>query len=158
MSKKRKKPKRERNIFINLAMVEPKDPLSFGISDMLEERGLGHWVPTLKVIKSGMTKSLKGLQKATQQAPLNPHHVEIADIRSLFSNEKAKLLHTIKTRKPSSIYELVKISRRDFKAVRQDLSLLERFGLIRMIKDHTKQREKLKPELRVDKLNLSINL
>ena len=83
---------------------------------------------------------------------------EVAELRQLLSNEKAKLLHIIKTKQPASIYELAKILGRDFKAVRQDIRLLERFGLIELISSHKNGRELLRPVVDVDKLIINFNL
>ncbi|MEM4703041.1 MAG: hypothetical protein QXP53_00960 [Candidatus Pacearchaeota archaeon] len=134
-----------------------------GISGMLEQTPLASWVPAIKKIKSTVTesveevtKSIKDLRKAGPLAL--SQHIELSDIRALLSNEKARLLHLIKTKKPSSIYKLAKLSARDFKAVREDLRTLEKFGLIKMVKERTKAREKLKPVLQVNKLNLSISI
>jgi len=68
-------------------------------------------------------------------------------LRRLLSNEKARLLHTVKSRKPKSIYDLAKILQRDFKSVNDDVKLLERFGFIKMIPEKTGKRNRLKPVL-----------
>lgn len=86
---------------------------------------------------------------------------EISDVtllRSLLSNEKAKILHAIKIRQPNSLYELAKVVGRDFKSVRQDLILLEKFGFIEMIPIHKGKREKLKPVLAMDSLQITIEI
>ena len=86
---------------------------------------------------------------------------EISDIsmlRSLLSNEKARLLHVIKTKQPNSLYELAKILGRDFKSVRQDINVLEEFGFIEMIPLHKGKREKLKPLLVLDELKINIEI
>tara|TARA_Y100000310_G_scaffold330452_1_gene402101 strand:+ start:3308 stop:3667 length:360 start_codon:yes stop_codon:yes gene_type:complete len=83
---------------------------------------------------------------------------EIANLRRLLSNEKARILHTIKTKKPASIYELAKILGRDFKAVRQDIKLLEKFGFIELIASHKSGRERLRPLVDVDKVVINVNL
>jgi len=83
---------------------------------------------------------------------------EISVLRSLLSNEKARILHVIKTKQPNSIYELAKILGRDFKSVRQDITLLEEFGFIEMIPIHKGRREKLKPLLVLDTLEIKIEL
>ena len=57
----------------------------------------------------------------------------LSALRRLLSNEKARLLHTIKEENPGSIYGLAKILKRDFKSVSEDIKLLERFGFIDMI-------------------------
>lgn len=79
-------------------------------------------------------------------------------LKRLLSNEKARLLHVVKTKKPKSIYSLAKILGRDFKAVRNDITLLERFGFIDLIAEKKGKRERLKPEIVVDSINIVINL
>ena len=51
-------------------------------------------------------------------------------LRKLLSNEKARLMHVIKTKKPESIYDLAKILGRDFKSVSDDVKLLEKIGFL----------------------------
>jgi predicted transcriptional regulator len=82
----------------------------------------------------------------------------IASLRQLLSNEKARLLHTIKTKQPDSIYGLAKLLGRDFKAVRQDIRLLERFGFIELISSHKHGRERIRPVLDADQVVITINL
>jgi len=81
---------------------------------------------------------------------------EIGLLRSLLSNEKARIFHVIKTKQPNSLYELAKVLGRDFKSVRQDLSVLEKFGFVEMIPIHKGKREKLKPVLAFDVLEIKI--
>jgi len=83
---------------------------------------------------------------------------DIALLRSLLSNERARLLHTLKQKQPNSIYQLAKILGRDFKSVRQDISMLEKLGFIEMIPIHKGGREKLKPLLVADILDIKVNL
>ncbi|MBT3582899.1 HTH domain-containing protein [Candidatus Woesearchaeota archaeon] len=83
---------------------------------------------------------------------------EVATLRQLLSNEKAKLLHICKNKKPESIYELAKILGRDFKAVREDIRLLEKFGFIELISSHKQGRERLRPLVDADKVVITINL
>ena len=82
----------------------------------------------------------------------------ISNIRQLLSNEKARLLHVIKSKQPSSIYELAKLLGRDFKAVRQDIRLLEQFGLVELVSSNKNNRERLRPIVEADKINININL
>ncbi|UCD20647.1 MAG: hypothetical protein JSW08_02630 [archaeon] len=145
--------KREKNIFISLEHQDKKHESR--VKNLLEQSGLVAWVPALRRLRSGVTRGLSQIKQATPPA-LQP--IGISDVRSLFSNEKARLLHFIKTREPGSIYELAKLTGRDFKIVRQDLRLLEKFGLIKLAHQKTKHREKLKPLLQTRNLNLLINL
>jgi predicted transcriptional regulator len=83
---------------------------------------------------------------------------EVSLLRNLLSNEKARILHTIKVKKPSSLYGLAKLLGRDFKSVRQDIAVLEKFGFIEMLSIREGKREKLKPVLALDTLEIKINI
>jgi len=82
----------------------------------------------------------------------------IVALRKLLSNEKARILHTIKAKKPSSIYDLAKILKRDFKSVKDDINLLERFGFIDLIAEKTGKRERLRPILIVDSVHINVKV
>lgn len=82
----------------------------------------------------------------------------LAPLRSLLSNEKARIIHVIKTRNPRSIYDVAKLVNRDFKSVSEDIKLLEEFGLIDLIKEATGKRERLRPVAIVDVLKIDIIL
>jgi predicted transcriptional regulator len=82
----------------------------------------------------------------------------IGALRKLLSNEKARIMHTIKVKSPSSIYALAKILKRDFKSVNEDLKLLERFGFIDLIAEKSGKRERLKPILVVDSIHINIKV
>ncbi|MEK6897848.1 MAG: hypothetical protein AABX28_00655 [Nanoarchaeota archaeon] len=82
----------------------------------------------------------------------------ILALRQLLSNEKARILHTIKTQKPGSIYQLAKILKRGFKSVNDDIKLLERFGFIELTEERTKNRIRHRPEVVVDNLTINVKL
>ncbi len=77
-------------------------------------------------------------------------------LRQLLSNEKARLLHVIKTQNPSSIYDLAKKLGRGFKSVNDDIKLLERFGFVELVEEKTKNRVRHKPEIVVDKVTVNL--
>lgn len=79
-------------------------------------------------------------------------------LKRLLSNEKARILHVIKTQQPKSIYDLAKKLGRGFKPVNDDLKLLERFGFIEFIKETTKKRKRLKPVVVVDTITINIKV
>jgi len=79
-------------------------------------------------------------------------------LRQLLSNEKARILSVIKTRKPRSIYDLAKQLERGFKSVSDDVKLLERFGFIELIEEKTKKRIRHKPEIVVDTITIHVKL
>ena len=82
----------------------------------------------------------------------------LASLRKLLSNEKARILYTIKKEKPNSIYDLAKKVGRDFKSVNEDIKLLERFGFIDMVSEKTGKRERLRPILSTEKLVINIQI
>jgi predicted transcriptional regulator len=83
---------------------------------------------------------------------------QISKIRKLLSHEKVRLLYTIKHKKPASVYRLAKLLDRDFKAVRQDLRVLEDIGFIMVVKEKVKGRVRARPVLEFDKINFSIEI
>ena len=104
--------------------------------------------------KTGMFSSI--LNKFTGNQITS--QTEITNLRQLLSNEKAKLIHVIKTQNPDSIYELSRLLKRDFKAVRHDIKLLEQFGFVELLVSQKDGRERLKPIISVDKIIFTINL
>lgn len=82
----------------------------------------------------------------------------ILALRQLLSNEKARILDTIKQEKPISIYDLAKKLKRGFKSVNDDIKLLERFGFIELIEEHTKDRIRHRPVLVVDTVTIHIKI
>jgi len=83
---------------------------------------------------------------------------DISNLRQLLSNERARLIHIIKTKQPDSIYKLAKLLGRDFKSVRHDIRILEKFGVIELISSHKNGRELLKPIIDTDQIQIKINL
>lgn len=88
----------------------------------------------------------------------NERNSGVANLRQILSNEKARLLHICKTKNPESIYKLAKLLGRDFKAVRQDVKLLEKYGFIELISSHKHGRERLRPIVDADQVIITINI
>lgn len=82
----------------------------------------------------------------------------LASLRSLLTNEKARIIHIIKTRNPKSIYDVAKLVQRDFKSVSEDIKLLEEFGLIDLIVENTGKRKRLRPVVIIDNLKIDLIL
>ena len=107
---------------------------------------------TIKLKKGG-----RGFMSFLRPFSANPNNIQFSDVakfRQLLSNEKAKILYTLKEDKPDSIYELAKIVGRDFKSVRQDVRLLQHFGLVILKKSAKGKRKSLKPIINLDKLEV----
>lgn len=79
-------------------------------------------------------------------------------LRQLLSNEKARILHVIKTKQPISIYDLAKQLGRTFKSVSDDVKLLERFGFISLIEETTKKRKRLRPKIMIDTITINVKV
>ena len=82
----------------------------------------------------------------------------ILALRQLLSNEKARILHVIKTQKPGSIYELAKKLNRGFKAVNDDVKLLERFGFVELVHEKAGNRTKYRPVILVDTVTINLKI
>lgn len=82
----------------------------------------------------------------------------ILALRQLLNNEKARILHVIKTQKPTSLYDLAKKLGRGFKSVSDDIKLLERFGFIELVEEKTKNRIRHKPEIIIDTITIKIKI
>jgi len=82
----------------------------------------------------------------------------ILALRQVLSNEKARILHIIKAKKPKSIYDLAKQLDRGFKAVNDDIKLLKRFGFIELIEEKTKNRVRHRPEIIVDTITIHLKV
>lgn len=82
----------------------------------------------------------------------------LSALRAVLSNEKARILHYIKTKSPSSIYSLSKLLGRDFKSVSEDIKLLERFGFLELLSEKTGKRHRLKPVLSVDSIKIEVKI
>ncbi len=82
----------------------------------------------------------------------------LSSLRQILSKEKAKMLDAIKYKKPESIYRLAKILKRPFKAVRDDVKLLERFGFIELREEKTKRRIRHRPVIVVDEMVIHLKI
>ena len=76
-------------------------------------------------------------------------------MRKALTPKRLQLLHTIKEKRPQSVYELAKFVNRDLKNVTQDLAFLERLGLVGLKKTKDK-RAKTTPSVEYDKILLEI--
>jgi len=105
----------------------------------------------VNVNKGGFVSKLIGADKSHDFS-------DIKLLRNLLSNEKARILYTLKSKNPKSIYALAKFLGRDFKSVREDIKVLERFGFIEFHAEKTGKRESLKPVLIINKLQIIIDI
>jgi predicted transcriptional regulator len=83
---------------------------------------------------------------------------DIKLLRSLLSNEKARILYVLKHKKPKSMYALAKLLDRDFKSVRGDLLVLERFGFVSFFHEKKGNRSSLMPVLAADRIQIIVSV
>ena len=117
-------------------------------------------MPNTKIREITITES-KGAFNIFKKQKTSKKDYDFAGIlalRQLLSNEKARILHTIKTQKPASIYDLAKKLDRNFKSVNDDLKLLERFGFVELIEEKTKNRIRHKPIIVVDTITINLKI
>jgi len=76
-------------------------------------------------------------------------------LRKALTPKRLELMHIIKLRHPESIYELAQMVQRDAKNVTDDLHYLQELGVISLQHLHD-EREKIKPLLKTDRLQVEI--
>jgi len=86
------------------------------------------------------------------------NYSDLAVLRQLLTNEKARLLNTIKNKKPKSIYGLAKFLGRDFKTVKQDIDILKKFGFIEIIEEKQNNRTLHRPVLTTTTINIIVRI
>lgn len=104
------------------------------------------------------SKSAFSIFKKPQGSKKDYDFSGVLALRQLLSNEKSRILHTIKHQNPKSIYDLAKKLGRGFKSVNDDIKLLERFGFIELIEEKTKNRIRHKPEIIVDTITIHLKV
>ena len=77
-------------------------------------------------------------------------------MRKFITDERLRILKTIKKHHPQSIYELARILGRDTKNVSDDVHYLADMGLIEIEKAKTNGREKTTPVVNYEKILLEI--
>ncbi len=112
-------------------------------------------MPTRKIREVTIEES-KGVFSLLKSQPdkTNYDFSGISALRQLLSNEKARIIHTIKARNPTSIYDLAKKLGRTFKSVTRDLEILERFGFIGFKEEVINGRTRHKPFLIADQITV----
>lgn len=76
-------------------------------------------------------------------------------MRKVLTEKRMEMLHVIKEKHPSSVYELAKVLGRNLTNVTGDLSYLKELGLVDL-KRGRKDRKKTVPSVNYDKINLEI--
>lgn len=101
-------------------------------------------------------KRLQQGRRVRKQAGV--YFASLEAVRKVLTPERIKLLTLVRAHKPESIYELAKLASRDFKNVFDDLSLLERHGILRTRLWTGRERPRRVPEVSYDAIRLVIPL
>lgn len=80
---------------------------------------------------------------------------DLDTMRKILTDERLRILRTIKKESPQSIYELAKILQRDIKNTFDDVQFLAQMGLIELKKSQ-EGRERTTPQVKYDKILLEI--
>jgi len=79
----------------------------------------------------------------------------IGSMRKVLTEERLRVLRTVKKEQPASVYELAKSLKRDIKNTFNDVQFLARAGLLELKKTKA-GREKTTPLVNYDKISLEI--
>ena len=103
---------------------------------------------------------VKGVWKRLEKGESMKRHEGISfenteAMRKVLSEERLRILKTIKREHPKSIYELAKLLRRDIKNTFDDVQFLAQIGLVELKKTR-EGREKTTPKVNYDRILLEI--
>ncbi|GEM_PF-2762507 len=73
---------------------------------------------------------------------------DLKQMRSFLTTERLKLLHLIKEKRPSNIYQLAKLAEKDYATIYKNVQALQELGLIEMHEN--------KPQVNYEKISLEI--
>ena len=110
--------------------------------------------------KEDLFNEVKGVWKKLEKGESMKQHEGISfenteAMRKVLSEERLRILKTIKREHPKSIYELAKLLKRDIKNTFDDVQFLAQIGLVELKK--TKEgREKTTPKVNYDRILLEI--
>ncbi|MEM4181559.1 MAG: hypothetical protein QXX68_00125 [Candidatus Pacearchaeota archaeon] len=82
---------------------------------------------------------------------------DIAQLRKILSKERGRVLYFLKKEKISSIYQLSKLLKRDFKSVYSDLKMLEKFGIIEFFSEKKGKKDRLVPRILYDRIEFILS-
>ena len=110
--------------------------------------------------KGDLFNEVKGVWKKLEKRESVKRHEEISfenteTMRKILSEERLRILKTIKKEHPKSIYELAKLLKRDIKNTFDDVQFLAQMGLIELKKTR-EGREKTTPKVNYDRILLEI--
>lgn len=83
---------------------------------------------------------------------------DIDTMRKVLTPKRLELLKVIKHKKPTSVYALAKLTKRDAKSVNTDVGVLASLNMVKTKRSKTKRRESIQPQVTFDSIHLEITI
>jgi predicted transcriptional regulator len=109
----------------------------------------------IKDIFDDVKETVKKLEHGEKLKPVKEPEIYFTSFeafRKALTPKRLELLHTIRIKKPSSLHELARITKRDIKNIAEDVKYLERIGLL----EKKAENKKTTPIIKYDKIALEI--
>ena len=82
---------------------------------------------------------------------------DVKTLRSILTPARIELMHVIRVKNPESIYELAKMTNRKWRAVANDIEILNTAGLVELDK-REEPKEVVKPSVNFNKMNIGVSI
>ena len=116
----------------------------------------------IKTLHDGMQEFKEAFLAAQKRNPFKlkkeAYFTSLEGARNFLTPKRLELLHVVKQKNPTSLYELAKLAGRSFPSVVRDVNVLSRHGLIRLTPRAAAPRKKVHPEVLYDAINLWIGI
>ena len=113
-------------------------------------------IKSLKDVLSNAKEVMKKLERGEKVKRESGVYFEnLEAFRRALTERRLEMLHVIKEKHPSSVYQLAKMLDRDIKNVNVDLEYLREIGLVE-IKRSKEKRERVIPEVNYDVIELRV--
>ena len=110
----------------------------------------------IKSLDDALTEAGQVFEKIAQGKTIKKktsvYFSNIKEMRTVLTEKRLELLKTVKDKKPSSIYDLAKMLKRDLKNVIQDVEYLKELGIIEV----TETKDKKIPSVRYDMIAFEV--
>ena len=113
-------------------------------------------IKSLEDVLGNAREVMKRLERGEKVKKESGIYFENLDaFRRILTEKRLEMLHVIKEKHPSSVYQLAKILNRDIKNVNMDLEYLREVGLVE-IKRSKEKRERVIPQVNYDIIELRV--
>ena len=113
-------------------------------------------IKSLKEVLEDFAETAEAIERGEKVKRRRGYYFEnLAAFRRALTEKRLEVLHVVKREKPSSVYALAKLLKRDVKNVTQDLEYLKQIGLVEIRRTKEKQERNI-PEVKYDKIDLQI--